>query len=122
MVAVAWWALVGALGAFGVVALLTVGVFVLPVALVLGGFGLWSPRLRPGLLPGLLLGASLVPLWVAFVNRSGPGTVCESTATSSTCAEQYSPWPFLVVGLLLACAGVALVRRSVRERVPALTP
>ncbi len=122
MVAVAWWALVGALGAFGVVALLTVGVFVLPVALVLGGVGLWSPRLRPGLLPGLLLGASLVPLWLAFENRSGPGTVCESTATSSTCAEQYSPWPFLVVGLLLAGAGVALVRRSARERVLAPAP
>ncbi len=112
MVAIAWWALVGVLGAFAVVALLSVGVFVLPVVLVLGGVGLWSARLRSGALPGVPLGASLVPFWLAFQNRSGPGTVCETTATSSTCTEQYSPWPFLVVGLVLAVVGLALVRRA----------
>jgi hypothetical protein len=116
--AVLWWAVVGALGAFTLAALASIGVFVLPVVLVLGAVGLWSSRLRQGVLPGLLLGAALVPLWLAFTNRSGPGTVCETTATSQSCADQWSPWPFLVVGLLLAGTGAALVHRSMRERAP----
>ncbi|WP_392542725.1 hypothetical protein [Oryzobacter telluris] len=120
MVSVLWWALVGALGAFSVAALLTIGVFVLPVVLVLGAIGLWSARLRPGILPGLLLGGSLVPLWLAFLNRSGPGRVCETTATSSSCGEQYSPWPFVVVALLMAGAGLWLVRRGTAGVDPAV--
>ena len=57
MVPVLWWVVVGAVAAFGVAALLSIGVFVLPVALVLAGAGLWSRRLRTGTLPGLLMGA-----------------------------------------------------------------
>jgi hypothetical protein len=112
MIPVLWWALVGAVAAFGVAALLSVGVFVLPVALVLAGAGLWSRRLRTGALPGLLVGASLVPFWLAVQNRAGPGEVCETTPTVSTCTEQFSPWPFLLVGLALLAAGVWVLRRE----------
>lgn len=114
MVAVAWWAVVGALAGFAVAALLSIGVLVLPVVLVLAGVGVWSVRLRTGLLPGLLLGASLVSLWLAFTNRAGPGTVCTTTAASQSCGEHWSPRPFLVVGLVLAAAGAWLSLRATR--------
>lgn len=114
-VGIGWWALVGALGGFAVLALLSIGVFVAPVVLVLAAVGLVSERLRPGWAPGLLLGASTAPLWLAWLNRAGPGTVCETTATSQSCAERLSPWPLLAVAALLAAAGLLLVRHTVRR-------
>ena len=111
------WTLVGVLAGFAVLALLSIGVFVAPFVVVLGAGGLVSSRLRRGAAPGLLLGVSTAPLWLAWLNRSGPGTVCEATATSQACAEQVSPWPFLVVGVALAGAGMVLVHRTVRDAV-----
>ena len=112
VVPVLWWALVGAVAAFGVAALLSIGVFVLPVALLLGAVGWWSRRLRPGLLPWLLVGASVVPFWLAVQNLAGPGQVCESTPTVSTCTELSSPLPFLLVGLVLLACGLRVLRRG----------
>ena len=111
---VGWWTVVGALAGFMVLALLSTGIFVLPLVLVLGAGGVVAERLRRGMLPGVLLGVSSAPFWMAWLNRSGPGTVCETTPTSESCAEQLSPWPFLVVGLVLVGAGAALVHRLVR--------
>jgi hypothetical protein len=54
---------------------------------------------------GLACGAALIPLGIAYLNRGGPGTVCNSTNTS--CTQEWSPWPFLSVGLLLLVGGVA---------------
>ncbi|WP_377641306.1 hypothetical protein [Oryzobacter terrae] len=113
---IAWWALVGALAGLAVVSLLSIGVLVAPVVLALGAGGLLSQRLRRGIVPGLLLGVSLVPLGLAWLNRSGPGLVCSTTATSQSCAEQWNPWPFVLAGVLLLAAGVAVVRRSVPAR------
>ncbi|MFQ6170136.1 hypothetical protein ACK8HX_00895 [Oryzobacter sp. R7] len=115
---VAWWTLVGALAGFVVLALLSVGVFVAPLVVVLGAGGLVSARLRRGMAPGLPLGLSTAPLWLAWLNRSGPGTVCETTATSQACSDQLSPWPLLGLGLVLAAAGLVLAARAVRAGVP----
>lgn len=115
---VAWWTLVGALAGFVVLALLSVGVFVAPLVVLLGAGGLVSARLRRGIAPGLLLGLSTAPLWLVWLNRAGPGTVCATTATSQTCSDQLSPWPLLALGLVLAAAGLVLVARAVRAGVP----
>jgi hypothetical protein len=63
---------------------------------------------------GLLSGAGVLALCVAFLNRQGPGEVCETSATQSTCTSEWSPWPWLVVGVLLMAGGVLPFRRVVR--------
>ena len=61
---------------------------------------------------GLISGAGLVPLYVAFGNRGGPGQDCWHTATSSGCTELMNPWPWLVAGLLLVASGLIAALRS----------
>ena len=64
---------------------------------------------RPNLLKssfGLMAGTGLVLIYVAYVQRRGPGTVCWQTATASGCDEYLNPWPWLVVGFALVVAGI----------------
>lgn len=112
-----WWFIgwfgVGALCALAVIGMLTIGIFVLPVAL-LGATVLTlatnRARTRPpaGAGWGALSGASFPLLYVAYLNRRGPGTVCDVTPQSTHCAEMYSPWPWLGVALVLICSGAGL--------------
>ena len=68
---------------------------------------------------GLMAGAGLVLIYVAYVQRRGPGTVCWQTATASGCDEYLNPWPWLVVGVALVVAGilahVSRMRRATRS-------
>lgn len=116
-----WWAATGALAGFGAVGALTIGVFLLPAAvLLLVGIG-WRP-LRNSSIAGALAGVALVPLFVAWLNRRGPGTVCTTLRSGLSCQEQWSPWPFAVAGVALLGAFGALVvfsrRRARAEGAP----
>ncbi len=103
------WAAVGAAICMGFLSILTIGV----VLLVLGGAGgvllLRSAVSRTGW-PGLVVGAALPLLYVAFLNRGGPGTVCTTTALEQRCDQQWSPWPWVGAAVLLAVVFVALLR------------
>jgi len=55
---------------------------------------------------GLLAGAGLLSLFVAYVQRDGPGTICWHTATSAGCDQHLNPIPWLVAGVLLIVAAV----------------
>lgn len=55
---------------------------------------------------GLLAGAGLLSIFVAYVQRDGPGTTCWHTATASGCDQHLNPIPWLVVGLLLVLGAV----------------
>ena len=99
----------GALVAFGVVGLATIGLFLLALASVLLVVAFAVPALRRPSVPGVLVGLSTAPLYIGWLNREGPGTVCTTTADSISCTDQWSPWPFVAVGVLLAGAGVALL-------------
>jgi len=55
---------------------------------------------------GALSGAGAVPLYVAWLNRHGPGEVCTASAVSSHCVDEWSPWGWLVVGVALVAGGV----------------
>ena len=104
------WCLAGAGLSFGVLSILTVGAFVLLLTLGLCGWLLWRLDFGWGML-GLLAGAAVPLLYVAWLNRDGPGTVCTVTATETTCSDQWSPWPFVAVAVVLVVAGlVAFVR------------
>jgi hypothetical protein len=55
---------------------------------------------------GLLAGAGLLSLFVAYVQRDGPGTTCWHTATASGCDQHLNPIPWLVAGVLLVVGAV----------------
>ncbi len=111
-----WWAATGALVSLGAVSLLTIGVFLLAGAAVLLVVGVALPHVRSGGHVGALSGLSVAPLYLAWLNRQGPGTVCEATRDVTECRDLWSPWPFLAVGLGLLVVAVAVsVRVGLRR-------
>ena len=104
------WCVAGAAGCFGVLSLPSVGPFVLLGTLLLCAW-LWSVFGVGRALGGCLTGAALPLLYVAWLNRDGPGDVCTSTPTSRTCAEEMSPWPLVVAAVVLVVVGIVVFGR-----------
>lgn len=116
------WAAVGVLLPMTLLGAFTIGVFMLPLA-VLGSLALARRPAARRAVVGLVTGFGLPLLWVAYLNRSGPGFVCTSTATSQSCDQQWAPWPWLAVGLVAVAAGVlAFARAQARHRRALVTP
>jgi len=111
---VAPWAVVGAGAALGVVSILTIGIFVLPATGALAAALIWK-RHPSGAGPGLLAGLALVPLYVAYLNRSGPGFVCATSAVSQTCTQEMSPWPWVAASCCFVGAAALLGRAAARR-------
>ena len=107
------WLAVGALYAIAILGVFTIGVFVLPVAVVATVLLVRSPRSLLGR-PGVLAGASFPLLYVAFLNRDGPGDVCSRNAHGGSCTQEWSPWPFLLLAAALIAVSVFLARRPKR--------
>jgi hypothetical protein len=104
------WALAGAGLCLGLVSILSIGIFILPVAALLAGFLLW--RAGPDrALAGLLSGAAAPLFYIAWLNRGGPGEVCHAITSGVECTDETSPWPWLAIGVVLAAAGLALFAR-----------
>ena len=104
------WTVAGVALGFSIVVIPSLAAILLVVGLVLG-------ILRPALFDaavGALAGAGLVSLYVAFVQRHGPGTVCWQTATASGCDEYLDPRPWLVAGLAMIV--IAVVVQASRRR------
>jgi hypothetical protein len=55
---------------------------------------------------GILVGMGLLSLYVAYVQRKGPGMVYWHTATASGADQYLDPRPWLVAGILLVAVGV----------------
>ena len=105
------WPVVGAALAVSVLGALTIGIFILPFAL-LGLFILlkWGGDRRSSV--GLISGIGLPLLYVAFLNRDGPGTICRSYGNGGQqCMEEWSPWPWFLIGSALLATGIALFVR-----------
>ena len=98
----ACWAVVGAAYAFGLLGALSIGMFVLPCALLATGYLMKRPRWRTGV-PGVLAGIGTPLLVLAYLNRGGPGLACQGEA----CRQHLSPWPWLLAGVLFVLLGVA---------------
>jgi hypothetical protein len=93
------WAVIGAAYCLSILGALSIGVFVLPVALIATGFIATRRGGATGLL-GIVAGLGLPLLYVALLNRRGPGTVCTAVHGGQSCSDEWSPWPFLVAGLV----------------------
>jgi hypothetical protein len=106
------WILVGIGAAFGFVSF--------PLALPVAAVSAWilSRRYRRSdEALGAITGVGLLLLFVAYVQRHGPGEYCHSIGTprypGTECGDYADPLPFLVAGLTLVVTGVVsfIVRR-----------
>jgi hypothetical protein len=103
------WATVGAAGALGLVSL---GPIALGPAIIVGAAITRSPTGRR-LVLGAPAGAGLLCLFIAYLQRQGPGTTCWHTATASGCDQHLDPVPWLLIGLLfLLGASVMQIHRA----------
>lgn len=110
------WPLVGAALAVSVLGAMTIGLFVLPFATA-GLLALlrWGGNRKSSI--GLISGVGLPFLYIALLNRGGPGMVCSSYKNGGqACTEEYSPWPFILIGAVLVAVGVILFVRSRTEQ------
>ena len=101
----AWllWLLGGFLVGFGLLSIMSIGVFVLAAAVVLLiAARAWSAGRGVRL---VLAGAGLPFFWVVWLNRGGPGEHCWESANASGCTELLNPLPFLLIGLVLVLLG-----------------
>lgn len=94
---------------------LTIGPFVAVPTVLLWLALVRSGGDRTGGVAGVLFGVGVLVLWVAWLNRHGPGEYCTSDASSRSCEEQWSPWPWALVGGLLVAWGAGVVV-AVRRR------
>jgi hypothetical protein len=106
------WSLLGSAAALGAVSLGPL--LVLPV--LLGGVFLWTkrPDARDSAF-GLVSGAGTLLLYIAWLQRDGPGTTCTRTATSVRCDAHLNPLPWLVLGIVLLVTGVVAQARYWRR-------
>ena len=104
----AWWLVTGALLGLGAVSILTIGVFVLPIGIALGMAGAVVPALHNRAALVMIAGLALAVLYIAWLNKDGPGEVCNSAGTS--CTDQWSPWPLVLVAILLLSTPVLATR------------
>lgn len=102
------WGGVGAGLCLAALSALTIGIFVLPVAVAAAIALLVWRRGRNVSIVGLLSGFGLIPLYVGYLNRDGPGTVCHVIAGGQQCDSEWNPVPWLAAGALLVAAGIAL--------------
>jgi hypothetical protein len=108
------WVVVGAALAVGLLGAFTVGPIAIVVAVVMMFVLLARPAGRSAAGYGALSGAGAVPLYVAWLNRQGPGLVCTSRAATQ-CVSEWSPWGWLIFGIVLVAAGITAFAMSRRR-------
>jgi hypothetical protein len=107
-----WWALVGGLFGTGLIGILTIGLPLIVAGALLLAIGMKASALRNDSMRGVVLGPVAPLLCLAWLNRDGPGAVCEAVDGGLRCEDQYSPWPFLAIAVALAVAFVVVVGRG----------
>lgn len=105
------WPVVGAALVVSILGMMTIGLFVLPFALIGLHFLLkWGGNRKSSV--GVISGAGLPFLFVAYLNRNGPQTVCSPYENGGQdCTLEKSPWPFVIIGAILILLGVMLFLR-----------
>jgi len=109
-----FWGLVGALLGLGIIGILTIGIAFLVPGLALAVVGILIPTLKNRSAFAVVGGLAAAPLYLAWLNRGGPGEVCSAVGTGTSCVDEWSPWPFVVVAVALVLGLVLLVRRGPR--------
>lgn len=116
------WLLFGLLAALSVLGILTIGIYVAPVALLL--LALLLIKAQPHARAGAAIGAGLLLLWVAWNLRWVSPDSCSGTSsaasapgeviTSNPCAQFAIPWGWLAAAAVAFAIGAAFLRRDMR--------
>jgi hypothetical protein len=104
------WLAIGAACTASLAGAASIGLFVVPVAVAGTAVVVWRSSLRG--VQGVIAGFGLPLLYLAWLNREGPGTVCTAITGGRDCIQESSPWPWLIGAALLVIAGVAVFVRS----------
>jgi hypothetical protein len=110
------WVMIGAIGGGALLALGTSGLALIAIA-----YAALSrlPSARHSR-SGLLAGAGVICLVIAYLERKGPsdcrfiessGPAAGSRITSAPCVELVSPIPWLIIGALMVAAAIILLRK-----------
>jgi hypothetical protein len=106
------WVVVGCALAFGVISF-ALGPLVFIPAAVVAVLMIRKPSARRGAY-GVLIGVGLLLLFVAYLNREGPGTTCWERGTTMGCGEHLNPLPWLALGVAFIVGG--FVAQRLRRR------
>jgi hypothetical protein len=82
-------------------------------ATVIAVLMLRKPAARRGAY-GALVGVGVLLLFVAYLNRDGPGTACWQHGSTSGCGQDLNPLPWLFLGLAFVVGG--FVAQRLRRR------
>jgi len=96
------------------IGILSIGIFVLPFAIAGTVFlARRSSSIRGA--TGIVSGLGLPPLYIAFLNRGGPGNVCTSIPGGQECSQELNPWLWIDAGLFFISLGVMLFVVTTRK-------
>jgi len=102
------WIVVGCALALGAISF-AVGPLVFIPAGVIAVLMLRKPAARRSAY-GAAIGIGLLLLFVAYVNREGPGTTCWENGTTMGCGEHLNPLPWLLLGVAFVTGGLVAYR------------
>ncbi len=105
------WPIVGGALAFSVLGIMSNGIFIFPFALIaLFAMLRWGGNQKSRV--GLISGVGLPIIYLAYLNRGGPGMVCGPYVNGGQrCSQEHSPWPFVLVGAILILLGAGMFLR-----------
>jgi hypothetical protein len=55
---------------------------------------------------GCAAGVGSLMIWIAVLNRHGPGQYCVTSHGGSHCEDFWNPWPWAVVGFILIAVAI----------------
>lgn len=111
------WTVAALLGLLSVAGMLTIGPFVLPVALGLVAILLWTGG--RGVAAGIVVAAAAYPfLLMALANAEGPVSGCRTIGAEQVCEDILDPRPFraVAVGCFVLGSAIAVLGRRRRSR------
>jgi hypothetical protein len=110
------WLLVGGLYALSLLSMLSIGLFILPIAVLATVLLCRHSEALRGV-PGLVAGIALPLFYVAALNRNGPGTICSAIdgGRGTMCTDELSPWPWLAAGVMFLALGTFVFWMFVRK-------
>jgi hypothetical protein len=100
------WLIIGVGYTLSLLGAASIGLLVLPLP-VLATILLARRQHAHNGLPGLISGLGIPLLYVAYLNRAGPGTICTAITGGQDCNDEWSPWPWLAAGVILLVLGLA---------------